>query len=270
MKAIKAVILAAGLGSRMRQSRKDATLTRQQAAVAATGIKALIPIGRPFLDYVLASVADAGVTHVCLVIGPNHEELRRYYSRLPIERFALEFAVQPEPLGTANALVAAADFAKQSNFLVLNSDNYYPAQTLKQLLALEGNGLAGFNRHDLVAKSNISADRVNSFSLVQSDAHGKLQEIFEKPTPERVAKIPTPHLVSMNCWRFNSTIFQACQKIERSPRGEYEIPDAVMYAIRNLGQSFQVLPTSEAVLDISSQEDIEEVAQRLANVEVRL
>ena len=56
---MKAVILARGLGKRMRQADEHASLDPKQAAVADQGIKAMIPIGRPFLDYVLSALADA-------------------------------------------------------------------------------------------------------------------------------------------------------------------------------------------------------------------
>ena len=77
----KAVILARGLGTRMRQEDPGAGLSQAQKEVARSGIKALIPLGRPFLDYVLSGLADAGYRRVCLVIGPEHEALRRYCSR---------------------------------------------------------------------------------------------------------------------------------------------------------------------------------------------
>ena len=67
----KIVILAAGLGKRMREHDDGAQLSADQVAAAETGVKALIPIGRPFLDYVLTRVADAGFCRVCLIIGPE-------------------------------------------------------------------------------------------------------------------------------------------------------------------------------------------------------
>lgn len=94
----KAVILARGLGKRMRRADSDASLDGRQQAVAETGIKALIPIGRPFLDYVLSGLADAGYRRVCLVVAPDHEVIRRYYQEeIRPERVSIEFAVQPEP-----------------------------------------------------------------------------------------------------------------------------------------------------------------------------
>ena len=71
-----AVILARGLGTRMRREDAAAALGEDQAKVADTGVKAMIPIGRPFLDYVLSGLADAGLSEVCLVIGPEHGAVR--------------------------------------------------------------------------------------------------------------------------------------------------------------------------------------------------
>ena len=69
---MKAVILARGLGTRMRQADAGAALDSGQAQVADRGIKAMIPVGRPFLDFVLSGLADAGFEEIGLVIGAEH------------------------------------------------------------------------------------------------------------------------------------------------------------------------------------------------------
>ena len=79
--ARKAVILAAGMGMRMRKADARISLPARQDAAASSGLKAMIPFDRPFLDYVLTALADAGILEVCLVIGPTHHEIRRYYGR---------------------------------------------------------------------------------------------------------------------------------------------------------------------------------------------
>ncbi len=60
-RSTKAVILARGLGTRMRRDDAGAELSAEQASLADSGMKAMIPVGRPFLDYVLSGLADAGV-----------------------------------------------------------------------------------------------------------------------------------------------------------------------------------------------------------------
>ncbi len=74
----------------------------------------------------------------------------------------------------------------------------------------------------------------------------------------------------MNCWRLNNSIFTACRNIKSSARGELELPDAVEYAMEKLGQQFRLIRSDEAVLDLSSREDVGPVAEILVDEEVSL
>ena len=134
----KAVILARGLGTRMRRQDEGAALDAEQRAAADSGQKAMIRFGRPFLDYVLADLAEAGYRHVCLVIGPEHREIRDYYGSLKTNRLTVDFAVQQEPRGTADAVAAAEQFGGGDHFLVINSDNLYPQEALTAIRKLPG------------------------------------------------------------------------------------------------------------------------------------
>ena len=269
----KAVILARGLGTRMRRQQQDGApgLTAEQQAMAEAGVKALVPIDRPFLDYVLSGLADAGYRRICLVIGPEHEVIRQYYgNEVEFERLTIDFAVQVDALGTADAVAAAEDFAADDPVLVINSDNYYPLQALQALREFDGPGVAVFERNAMFAASNVSADRLGSFAVVETDESGYLKRILEKPSPEQVASLPEPVGVSMNCWRFDRRIFEACKVIQPSPRGEYELPDAVQTSMESFGARYRVLTLEKAVLDMSSRDDISGVAERLRGQQVRL
>ena len=223
----KAVILARGLGTRMRKESSDARVSDEQSEIAATGLKAMIPIDRPFLDYVLHNLANAGYRQVCLVIGPEHEQVRDYYTNaISLERVDVDFAVQQEPNGTADAVLAAEAFAGDEPFLVINSDNYYPFEALEGLRELSCSGLAAFEVDGMVAGSNIAADRITKFAAIRSDAAGYMSEIIEKPEQQVLDGLPEPVCVSMNCWRFGPAIFEGCKAIELSARGELELPDA--------------------------------------------
>ncbi len=267
----KAVILARGLGTRMRKANEQAAMTAEQARIAETGVKALIPIDRPFLDYVLHGLADAGYTDICLVIGPEHDQVRRYYGEeLHPERIRIHFAVQREPLGTADAVHAAEIFAAGDPFLVINSDNYYPREALQGLRELDGAGLAGFEQEALVSGSNIPAGRITKFSVVRTNGAGNMVEIIEKPPQNVLDNLPKPICVSMNCWRFGPSIFEGCKKIERSARGEYELPDAVTHTMQHCGERYHMLEVRAPVLDLSSREDIAAVVEKLKGTPVEL
>lgn len=266
----KAVILARGLGTRMRQADAEAAIDPEQAKVADAGVKGMIPIGRPFLDYVISALADAGMRDVCLVIGPEHDAVRRYYASLSTSRIAIHFALQEHALGTSNAVAAAESFAGGDTFLVLNADNYYPVEAYRALCSLGGAGLVGFRREALVARSNIPADRIRKYALVEADAEGWLVHIVEKPDEATYARLEERSLVSMNLWSFTPVIFDACRRVQPSERGELELQDAVRIAMRELGERFCVVPLDGGVLDLSSRRDIPAVAQALEGVAVAL
>jgi len=266
----KAVILARGLGTRMRRADTEASLSEAERAVAETGVKALIPIDRPFLDYVLSSLADAGYRRVCLVVAPDHEAIREYYRQLGATRVSIEFAVQVEPKGTADAVAAAETFSDGDPFLVINSDNYYPLEALRRLRGQEGCGTALFERESMIEGSNIASERVKSFAVAEIDSEGLLRRILEKPDAATLAAMPPPHWLSMNCWRFTPVIFEACRNILPSPRNEYELPDAVQYAVDELLQPFHAVTVRAPVLDLTSRKDIASIRPFLSRIEVRL
>ena len=268
----KAVILARGLGTRMRKDDEQVEISQEQAAVAETGVKAMMPIERPFLDYVLHDLAEAGYRRICLVIGPEHGAVRRYYGQtVTCERLSIEFAIQEKPLGTADAVLAAEKFAGRDHILVINSDNHYPREVLRGLRELnDENGLAAFEREAMIAGSNIPAQRITRFAVVRIGKDGYMTDIIEKPDERTLKSLKEPICVSMNCWRFGPRIFEACRAIKPSVRGELELPDAVQYALDFLGERFKALVVKAAVLDMSYRADVPLVAEKLAGQEVHL
>ena len=75
----RALVLARGLGTRMRQPDAGVPLTREQQQAADAGLKTMMPVnGRPFLDYVLGALADAGLRDIALVVAPEHDTLREH------------------------------------------------------------------------------------------------------------------------------------------------------------------------------------------------
>jgi glucose-1-phosphate thymidylyltransferase len=263
----KVVIPARGLGSRMRKQDGTSPLSAAQVAAADAGMKAMIPIKRPFLDYVLSGVADAGYTEVCLVIGPEHEAIREYYEvKSPPRRVRVFFAIQQEPRGSADAMLAAEKFAGDDEFLMINSDNYYPQGALRGLRSLGMPGVALFERGALLKGSNIDAARIRSYAICNVTADGYLDEIIEKPG-EAADTAGDAALISMNMWRFSRSIFNACRNAPLSSRGEYELPGAVQQQIVANKARYKVWRSDEGVLDLSHRSDIESVTKKLSAIE---
>lgn len=253
----KAVILARGLGKRMRAENESAKLNEKQAEIAEKGIKALVPIlgEKTLLDFALERLNQAGFTEICLVIGDEHQEIRDFCSKL---NYNITFAIQEKPIGTANAVLAAEDFVKDELFLMVNSDNLYPVRDLQKLRKLNSTGLIAYNKQSLIEKSNISEEKINKFAVMSFDDEDYLTQVIEKP--ERVEE---QAFISMSAFVFSPKIFEACKKIKLSPRGEFELADAINFAMINLGERFKAIYSNEGVLDLSSRADIEKVREKL-------
>jgi glucose-1-phosphate thymidylyltransferase len=258
----------------MRKPDESTKLGAEQTAVADIGLKAMIPMatgnGRPFLDYLLSALADAGLTDVCLVIGPEHSAVRNHYERDAVpSRIKVQFAVQEQALGTANAVLSAEEFAGDDTFAVINSDNFYPAEALSALHALAEPAIVGFDRDVLVRLGNVPAERTARFGALDVDSEGYLRRILVSPT-EEMLRSGTPIYSSMNCFLFTKEIFDACREVPLSARGEYELPQAVHYAIDRKMMRFRVVRIAGPVLDMSSRADIEQVAKHLKGIEIDL
>lgn len=266
---MKAVVLARGLGTRMRRLDGGVTLSAEQAAAADEGIKAMMPLdrGRPFLHYVISGLADAGIIETCLVVAPDSKELQRHFHReMTLRRVRISFAVQHEARGTADAVLAAESFTGADRFLVLNADNYYPVESYRALTPGGGCAVAGFDRDALVRQGNVEAERIRKFALLRVSPDGVLEEIVEKPNESTFAAMGAHALVSMNLWAFTPVIFEACRRVTPSARGELELPDAVRILMADLGERIHVVPFSGPVLDLGTRGDVAAVQAALRDV----
>jgi dTDP-glucose pyrophosphorylase len=241
-----------------------APLTTEQAGVADSGVKGMIPVGRPFMDYLLSGLADAGFTDICLITGPEHGSVRSYYDGLETRRVRISHAIQTEPRGTADAVATAELFAGQDGFLVINSDNYYPVNALRAARHLKGSGLIAFSARAMVQDGGVPPGRVAAFPRVEIGNAGFLSRLSLHEDAG------VDGYTSMNCWRFGPGIFEACRGIVPSARGELELPDAVHYSIDRLGEHYRVIWSDDPVLDLSSRADIARVTRQLDGIAVSL
>lgn len=291
MATTQAVILARGLGTRMRRSQggsfapdsdmdavtaEHAIATGQalspgQLAAAAGGAKGMMPIGgdagRPFVEYLLSALADSGITEVVLVVGPDHAAVREHFTKAAVpQRLTVRFAVQEQPRGTSDAVFAARDAVRNAPFFVVNSDNYYTPLSLQTAASLAGCGVVAFEADALVRESGFEPERILRYALLDIADDNTLRGIREKPSADDPLATKPERWVSMNLWSFTPAIFAACERVLPSPRGELELQDAVTTAIRDLGIVFEVARVREGVFDLSHRSDIATVTARLATV----
>ncbi|MBX3328785.1 MAG: nucleotidyltransferase family protein [Nitrospira sp.] len=108
-----AVILAGGLGSRLRSAVPD--LPKPMAPIS----------GRPFLEYQLDYWINQGVSRFVLSVGYRHEAIVQHFG-LRYKGVEIEYAVEERPLGTGGGFLAAAEkVGRREPFLLLNGDTYF-------------------------------------------------------------------------------------------------------------------------------------------------
>jgi len=268
----KAVILAAGAGSRMRRGSPEVLDLENREAVR-DGLKGMIRFhDRPFLDYALQLLIDAGLDDFCLVVSSHRSMLNDYYEAMAgaMTESRLSFAIQHEPLGTAHALLAAEEFTRDEPFVVVNCDNLYPIETLTALKSMKPPALTLFDREGLLG-GNIPAERIADMSLVETDDRGCMTMIIEKPDREESATLDRDAPISMNSWHFGPEIFDACRAIPPHPvRNEFEIPSAVMHLVEVCGICLMTTRFSLPVYDLTSVSDMEPVEEITGTMRITL
>ena len=111
MAAMQAIVLAGGLGTRLR-------------SVVDGAPKPMAPVkGRPFLTFVLDPLVHAGFTAAVLAAGYRHEAIRSYFGA-SYRGLALSYSVEREPLGTGGAIALAWSHVRAGEAFVLNGDTY--------------------------------------------------------------------------------------------------------------------------------------------------
>ncbi len=274
------IILAGGASSRMKKSAAgaaDSELFRE----ATEKPKGMIAVGgdrRPFLDYLLSNIADAGYADVAIVVGARDTSIRDYYERdgaaAQFPSLRISYAPQQippgreKPLGTADAVLAALDANPRwagGSFTVCNGDNLYSVGSLRLLLH-DGhrNAMIDYDRAGL----RFSEERIAQFAVLQKDPDGYLLDIVEKPTTAEIASFADRDGrigVSMNIFRFATDDILPCLRaVPLHPtRAEKELSAAVRLLARETPRSVFTIPLSEHVIDLTTQSDIPDVRRLL-------
>ncbi len=271
----KLVILAGGVGSRMKKPSEKAIIDdRRLTKDADKKPKAMIGIGaggRPFLDYLLYNTREAGYRDVVIVVGEQDDCIRPHYGGKDRDNnfhgLSISYAVQdiPEgrkkPLGTADALLQALtvreDWADRK-FTVCNSDNIYSTHTLRLLLETPyDNAMIAYERSAL----EFDEERIEKFAVILRDDAGYLKGLIEKPSGEEMeqARDSSGKLgVSMNIFSFSySQILPVLKEVPLHPvRNEKELPVAVNLLVTEYQKEMMTYPLSEHVPDLTSKDDI--------------
>ena len=174
---------------------------------------------RPFLDFILSALADAGYARSASSSAPSTTEIRHYYAETaPPTR--LQRRVRRAGRATRHCGRGGRGRGRSSattHALVINGDNYYPPGALAALQRCDGPATALFRAEALLSHGqHCPRNGVRAFAIGAVDADGMLTRIVEKPNEHELAEAGVNPLVSMNCWVMPPEIVRGLP--HRSPR----------------------------------------------------
>jgi dTDP-glucose pyrophosphorylase len=225
----KAVLLAAGRGTRMRELTQELPKPMLQVG------------GKPVLQHIIEGLRDANLTDLLVIVGWHAEVVSNFFgdgSKLGVR---IQYATQTVQDGTGKVVELAREFVGPDPFVLSYGDILIAPENYPRIsAALTGaEAVVSVKRHEDVSQGGAVFVNEN-FELI---------DLREKPKPGE----PTSPWYNAGIYAFRSSIFDYIAKLERSPRGEFELTDA----IRNLalaGNKVQALELTGHWADVRDPE----------------
>lgn len=225
----KAVLLAAGRGTRMRD------LTNEMP-------KPMISVrGRPILSHIIEGLRVAGVTEFLLIVGYRAEIVRQAFRDGAGLGVRIDYATQQVQDGTGKVVELARQFTATDPFVLHYGDILIEPANYSRLTLLPDDTEA-----IVTVKYN---EDVSQGGAVFVNERFELVDLREKPQPNE----QTSPWYNAGVYTFRSSIFDFTARLERSPRGEYELTDAVR-ALAQSGKKVQALELRGAWADVRDPE----------------
>lgn len=199
----QAVLLAAGRGTRMRH------LTEELP-------KPMIEVrGKPILLHIIEGLRTAGVQRYLLIVGYRAEFVRQFFGDGGSLGVEIEYVTQEVQDGTGKVVELARSFAGEKPFVLSYGDIIVDPDNYRRLVTLDPDteAIISVRRNEDVSKGG----------AVFLNERFELVDLREKPQPGE----PSSEWYNAGLYSFRASIFHHVGKLLPSPRGEYELTDAI-------------------------------------------
>ena len=202
--------------------------------------------GKTVLQHIFEGLRGAGLTEFLIVVGWRAEVVKEFFGDGSKLGGRIEYTTQEEQNGTGKVVELARGFTGDEPFVLSYGDILISPENYPRICE----ALAGAEAVISVKRS----DDVSQGGAVFVNEKFELIDLREKPKPGE----PTSPWYNAGVYAFRSSIFDFITKLERSPRGEYELTDA----IRNLALSGKKVQALELAGDWEDVRD-PEILERL-------
>jgi glucose-1-phosphate thymidylyltransferase len=234
---MKAVVLAAGEGTRLRPLTEDKP-------------KGMVEVdGKPILTHCFEQLAELGADELVVVVGYLKERIIEYYGD-EFEGIPITYAHQREQKGLAHALLKVEEYI-DDDFMLILGDNIFQAN------------LADVVRRQREARADaaflveeVEWEEASRYGVCDTNKYGEITDVVEKPDD------PPSNLVMTGFYTFTPAIFHACHLVQPSNRGEYEISEAIDLLIQS-GRTIDAIGLDGWRIDVGYPEDRDEAEGRL-------
>ena len=234
----KAVVLAAGRGTRMRE-------------LTAAFPKPMIEVrGKPVLQHIVKGLRDAGARRFLIIVGYHAEMVRNFFGNGQRHNVDIDYVTQTVQDGTGRVVNLARSFAGDAPFILSYGDILVSPVNYKRVVDLP---------NDVEAIITVTrGEDVSKGGAVFVNEQMELVDLREKPKPGE----PTSPWYNAGLYAFRPSIFEFIAKLEPSPRGEYELTDAIR-DLAHSGKTVKALELTGEWADVRDPEILAKLNQSL-------